>query len=165
MFADKVKERGSWKTAGCTEEDLDALAKPLHDHKAQHQTSKDSREVALETIESKWGKDTASYIRGYNPSEKFAKTVRKAALLWPWTQARELVTHEVLRRLEMGTRYGTLMRLTSDWQNITRPGVRAPSMAPIEDIRLKRLGISISEPWGDITDGYNAKGLIIVCYL
>ncbi len=57
------------------------------------------------------------------------------------------------------------MRLTSDEQNITRSGVRATSMAPIEDIRLKQLSISISEPWGDITDGYNAKGLIIVCYL
>ena len=57
------------------------------------------------------------------------------------------------------------MRLTGDWQNITRPDVRAPSMAPIEDIQLKQLGISILELWGDITDGYNAKGLIIVCYL
>ena len=57
------------------------------------------------------------------------------------------------------------MRFTSDWQNITCPGVRALSMVPIEDIQLKRLGISISEQWGDITDGYNAKGLIIVCYL
>ena len=61
---------------------MDALAKLLHDHKAQHQTLKDSREVALETIEKKWGKDMASYIRGYNPSKKFAKTVKKAALLW-----------------------------------------------------------------------------------
>ena len=164
MFADKVKEQGSWKTAGYTKEDLNALAKPLHDYKAHHQTFKDSREVALGTIESKWGKDTASYIRGYNPSKKFAKTVRKAALLWSWTQARELVTYEVLWQLEMSTRYGTLMRLTNDWQNIIRPGVRALSMASIEDIRLKLLGISISEPWGDITDEYNAKGLIIVCY-
>ena len=47
MFADKVKERGSCKTAKCTEEDLDALAKPFHDHKAQHQISKASRKVAL----------------------------------------------------------------------------------------------------------------------
>ena len=109
--------------------------------------------MALETIESKWGKDTASYIQGYNPSKKFVKRVRKATLLWSWTQARELVTHEVLRQLEMDRRYGTLMRLTSDWQNITRPSVRAPSMAPIEDIQLKRLGISILEPWDDITDG------------
>ncbi len=76
LFADKVKERRSWKTTGCTEEDLDALAKPLHDHKAHHQTFKESREVALATIENKWGKETASYIRGYNPSEKFAKSVR-----------------------------------------------------------------------------------------
>ena len=121
--------------------------------------------MALETIERKWGKDTASYIRGYNPSEKFAKTVRKAAFLWPWTQARELVTHKVFWQLEMGIRYGTLMQLTSDWQNITRPGVRALSIAPIQDIQLKQLGISISEPWGDITDRYNTKGLIIVCYL
>ena len=137
LFADKVKERGSSKTAGYTKEDLDTLAKPLHDHKVQHQTSKDSIKVMLGTVESKWGKDTASYIRGYNPSEKFAKTVTKAALFWSLTQARELVTHEVLWQLEMGTRYGTLMWLTSDWQNITCPGVRAPSMAPIEDIRLK----------------------------
>ena len=114
LFADKVKKQGSWKTVGCIKEDLDALAKPFYDHKAQYQTSKDNREVALEIIESKWGKNTARYIRGYNPSEKFTKTVRKAALLWPWTQARELVMHEVFRQLEMGTRYGTLMRLTSD---------------------------------------------------
>ena len=107
----------------------------------------------------------ASYIQGYNPSEKFAKIVKKAALFWSWTQARELVTYEVLWQLEMGIRYGTLMRLTSDWQNITCLGVRGPSMAPIEDIGLKPLGISISEPWGNIPDGYNAKGLIIVCYL
>ena len=162
---DKVKKWGLWKTAGFTKKDLDVLAKPFHDYKAQHQTSKDSKKVTLETIESKSRKDTASYIRGYNPSKKIAKTVKKAALFWPWTQARELVTHEVLWWLEMGTRYGTLMRLTSNWQNITRPGVRALSMAPIEDIQLKWLGISISEPWGDITDRYNAKGLIIVCYL
>ena len=146
MFADKIKEQGSWQTAGCTEEDLHALPKPFHDHKAQHQTSKDSRGLALGIIESKWRKDTASYIQGYNSSEKFAKTVRKAALLWSWTQACELVTHEVLWQLEMGTRYGTLMRLTSDWQNITCSVVRAPSMAPIKDIQLKQLGISISEP-------------------
>ena len=165
LFADKVKEQGSWKTAGCTKEDLDALAKPLYDHKAQHQTFKNSEKVALGTIESNWGKDTASYIQGYNPSKKFAKTVRKAALFWSWTQAHELVTHEVLRQLKMGTRYRTLMRLTSDWQNITYPGVRAPSMVPIEDIRLKQLGLSISEPWGDITDGYNRKRLIIGYYL
>ena len=76
----------------------------------------------------------ASYIQGYNPSKKFAKTIKKAALLWSWTQARELVPYEVFWQLKMGTRYRTLMRLTSDWQNITRPGVRAPSMAPIEDI-------------------------------
>lgn len=40
-FANEVKERGNWKQAGYTEEDVDSLSKPLHDHKA-------SWEAALE---------------------------------------------------------------------------------------------------------------------
>lgn len=48
--------------------------------------------MALATNASKWGKDKTNYIQGYNPSKKFAKTVRKAALQWTWAQARELVT-------------------------------------------------------------------------
>lgn len=70
-----------------------------HNHNNQHQKSKESREVALATIASKLGKDEADYIRGYNPSEKLAKTVRKATLQWTGAQARELVTDEVVRRL------------------------------------------------------------------
>ena len=81
LFAYKVKERGSWKIAECPEKDLDVFAKLFHDHNMQHQKSKDNRKVALEKIESKWGKETASYIQDYNSSEKFAKTVRKAAFL------------------------------------------------------------------------------------
>lgn len=80
---DKVKEQGSCKRAGCTKEDLNALVKPLYDHKMQYQTFKNNTKVVLETIESKWGKKMVSYIRSYNPSEKFAKIVKKANFFWP----------------------------------------------------------------------------------
>lgn len=77
-FAKKVKDRGSWKAAGCSE-DLDELTKPIRDHNVAYQQTKDNREVAMTTIEEKWGKATADYIRGCNASEKYAKAVRKAA--------------------------------------------------------------------------------------
>lgn len=64
-------------------------------------------------------KKKKGYIRAYNPSEKIAKTVRKAANRWTWPQARALVTLEVVRRLELNARYTTLVRLTTDWANIT----------------------------------------------
>lgn len=34
----------------------------------------------------------------------------------------------------MGIKYKTLMWLINNWQNITFPGVKAPSMTQIEDI-------------------------------
>ena len=160
-FARKVKERGSWQTAGWAEEDLDTLAKPLHDHNAARQTSHSSRDTAINTISAKWGEETADYIRNYNPSEKWAKKVRQAALKWTWAEARALVTESVIRRLESSTRYGTLNRLTTDWDNVTAPGVTRPPMNPVDEARLRRLGISITEPWGDIISGYRAMGRIL----
>ncbi len=52
-FAWKVKERGNWQTAGWGEDEIDNLARPVHDHNTAHQNSKTSRKAALKTIESK----------------------------------------------------------------------------------------------------------------
>lgn len=70
--------------------------------------------MTLEKIESRWEKETASYIQGYNLSKKFVKTVKKADLLWLWTQTYKLVTHEIFWQLRMGTRYEILIQLTND---------------------------------------------------
>lgn len=37
--------------------------------------------MALDKIKSKLGKEIASYIQGYNLGIKFAKTIKKAALI------------------------------------------------------------------------------------
>ncbi len=79
-FAREVKERGNWRAAGWGEDEIDNLARSIHDHNAAHQNSKTSQEAALKTIESKWGKEKAEYIRRYNCSEKYAKMVKKACL-------------------------------------------------------------------------------------
>ena len=72
-FVRKVKERGSWQIVRWTEVDLDALAKPLHNHNTSRQTSLVSRETAISIIATKWEEAHAQYIRQYNPSEKFVK--------------------------------------------------------------------------------------------
>lgn len=72
-----------------------------------------------------------------------------------WPQARNLVTLQVIqRRLKSYTRYGTLNKLTIDWANITEAW-RYCSLngTPVDEQRLKRLGISITEPWRDIVSG------------
>lgn len=93
----------------------------------------------LEKIESRQEKEMASYIQDYNPGKKFAKIVKKADFFWPWTQARELVTYKDFQQLEISTRYRTLMWLTSDWENITRLGVRTLLMAPLKTFDLSNL--------------------------
>ena len=72
-----------------------------------------------------------------------------------------MVTESVIRRLESSTRYGTLNRLTTDWDNLTAPGVTRPPMNPVDETRLRRLGISITESWGDIISGYKAMSQIL----
>ncbi len=52
-FAWDVKERGYWQAAGWGKDEIDNLARPIHDHNAAYQNSKASREAALKTIESK----------------------------------------------------------------------------------------------------------------
>ena len=52
-------------------------------------------------------------------------------------------------------------RLTTDWDNLTAPGVTRPPMNPVDEARLRRLGISITEPWGEIISGYRAMGRIL----
>ena len=143
------------------EEDLNILAKPLHDHNAMRQTSHSSRDTAINTISAKWEEETADYIRNYNPSKKWAKKVWQAALKWTWAEARVLVTELVIRQLESSTRYGTLNRLITDWDNVTASGDTRPSMNPVDEVRLRRLGISITEQWGDIISGYRAMDQIL----
>ncbi len=95
-FAEEVKERGNWQTAGLGKDKIDNLARPVHDHNMAYQNSKTSQEAALKTIESKWGIEEAEYIRQYNCNKKYAKMVRKAYLRWSWEQARELVIESVI---------------------------------------------------------------------
>ncbi len=94
-FAREVKKRGYWQVAEWGKDEIDDLARPVHDHNVAYQNSKTSREAALKTIESKWEKEKAGYIHQYNCSKKYAKMIRKACLRWSWEQARELVTELV----------------------------------------------------------------------
>ncbi len=71
--------------------------------------------------------------------------VKKAYLRWSWEQARELVTELVLQRLERSTRHITLSCLTIDWANIMKPGVTLPSGALVDEKRLERLKVTITE--------------------
>ncbi len=41
-FAWEVKERGNWRAAGLGEDEIDDLARPVHNHNAAHQNSKAS---------------------------------------------------------------------------------------------------------------------------
>ena len=43
-FAAKVKKRGSWRAAGCSDEELDNMTKPLRDHNVAHHRFKKSPE-------------------------------------------------------------------------------------------------------------------------
>ncbi len=81
-FAQEVKEKGNWRVAGWGKVEIDDLARPVYDHNSAHQNSKATRETALKTMESIWGKEKAGYIRQYNCSEKYAKMVRKACMRW-----------------------------------------------------------------------------------
>lgn len=56
----------------------------LHDHNNAQQKSNESREVALQTVLNRREVVVAELIRSYNQSEKFTKTVRKAAIQWTW---------------------------------------------------------------------------------
>ncbi len=62
-FAQEVKEKGNWQTAGWDEDEIDDLARPVHDHNGTYQNNKASREVVLKTIKSKWETEKAKYIR------------------------------------------------------------------------------------------------------
>ncbi len=145
-FAWEVKERDNWRAAGWGEDEIDNLARPVYDHNVAHQNSIASREAALKTIESEWGKKKLGYIRQYNYSEKYAKMVRKTCLRWSLEQARELVTELVLQHLERSTRHITLSRLTINWANITEPGITLPSGKLVDKKRLERLKVTITEP-------------------
>lgn len=59
----------------------------------------------MRTIEVKWGHTTADNIKGCNASEKYAKAVRKVANRHSWDEARNLVTHDIVRRLDLQSRY------------------------------------------------------------
>ncbi len=52
-FVREVKEKGNWQAAGWGKNEIDNLARPVHDLNEAHQNSKASREAALKTIESK----------------------------------------------------------------------------------------------------------------
>lgn len=65
-FARKVKERGSWQTAGWSELELAELAKPLHDHSAARQSSQDSKEAAISISNHKIG---CRYFHALLPSD------------------------------------------------------------------------------------------------
>ena len=69
-FAQKFKERESWQTAKWAKEDLDTLAKPLHDHNTVRQTNYSNKNIAINIILAKWGEETVDYIRNYNASKK-----------------------------------------------------------------------------------------------
>ena len=69
-FVRKVKKRGLWQTAGWAKENLDTLAKPLHNHNAARQTSYSSKNTIINSISAKWREETADYIHNYNPSKK-----------------------------------------------------------------------------------------------
>ncbi len=118
-----------------------------------HQNSKASQAAALKTIELQWRREKAEYICQYNCSEKYAKMVRKAYLHWSWEQAGKLVIELVLQYLERTTRHVTLSCLTIDWANISEPGITLPSGASVDERRLERLKVTITEPWEDIILG------------
>ncbi len=144
-FAREVKEIGNWRTTGWAENTIDDLGRPVHNHNTPYQNNKASRKAALKTIESKWGREKAEYIRQYNHSKKYAKIVRKTCLRWSWEQARELVTKSVLQRLERITKHVTLSCLIINGANISEPGVNLPSKAPVDKRKLERLKVTIME--------------------
>ena len=52
-------------------------------------------------------------------------------------------------------------RPTTDLDNVIAPGVTRPPMNLVDEVKFKRLGISITEPWGDIISSYRAIGQIL----
>lgn len=69
-----------------------------------------------------------------------------------------LVTEAIIRQLEKLTRYRTLSKLTTNWDNLIALGITPPTMNAVDNIRLQRLGISIPEPWRVIVSGYKRIG-------
>lgn len=133
-FARKFKKRWSWQIAGLAKENLNTLTKPLHNYNAIRQTSFSNRNIAINTISAKWWEETADFICNYNPSKKWAKKVRQAALKWTWMEAHELVTELVIWRLESSIRYGTLNRLTIDWDNVIALDVTQPLINLVDEV-------------------------------
>ena len=78
-FAKKMKDRGSWRAFGYSKRDLNKLTKLIQDHNVAHKWTKDYCKIVIKTIEEKWEKTIADYIKGYNTIEKYAKAIWKAA--------------------------------------------------------------------------------------
>ena len=71
-----TSKKSNWQIVGWDKDKINNLARPVHDHNAAYQDSKASREAAFRTIASKWGIERADYIREYNLSKKYAKTIK-----------------------------------------------------------------------------------------
>ena len=67
----------------------------------------------------------------------------------------------VILRLESLTRYGTLNRLTKDWENVTNPGVTQLPMNPLDEVKLRHRRILTTELWGNIISSYKAISQIL----
>ena len=146
-FAKKVKDKNSWRAFGCSKEDLDELIKPIQDYNVAYQWTINNCEIVIRTIEGKWGKATADYIRGCNTSKKYLKAVQKAKNWYNWNKVCNLVTYKVVRRLDLHSKYSILTQLTIDWLNIApKDIVLTPPTKSINNAIFKRLNILITEP-------------------
>ena len=87
--------------------------------------------------------------------------MQQVALKQTWEEARTLVMESVIWRIESSIRYKTLNKLTTDWDNVIVLGVTQSPMNLVDETRLGRLGILITESQGDIVSGYRAIGQIL----
>lgn len=77
-------------------------------------------------------------------------------------QARALVTEANLSHLENAIKHATLARITTDWDMVVNANV---SPQPVDKGRLEWLDVTITEPFGDLIEGYTRRDRIMVCYL
>lgn len=74
-----------------------------------------------------------------------------------------MVTHKVVWQLDLYSTYSSLNQLIIDWSKIAPKDLIL--LLPIKSVNnaiLRRLNISVMEPWNKIGNGYNAERQIIV---
>lgn len=70
-FAKDIKEKGNWKQADFSQEELDYLAIPLHIANKLQQTTKADQKAIYIIIAKLWDHDNADYIWAYNLNKRF----------------------------------------------------------------------------------------------